>query len=69
MRLTPHTHSMVENRNEDDFPIINTNGDARMKNISPSSSPHFHGLTGENPDTFLFEFVVVCRTYDYTSND
>lgn len=37
-----------------------------MKNISPSTLPHFHGLTTEDPDTFLIEFVVICRTYDYT---
>ena len=40
-----------------------------MKIISPSSLPHFHGLTSEDPDTFMFEFVVVCRTYDYTVDD
>jgi len=27
-----------------------------MKNISPYSLPHFHGLTSEDPDTFLFKF-------------
>ena len=58
-----------ENRTEGAFPIRETNGDDKMKNISPSSLPHFHGLTLEDPDTFLFEFVVICRTYDYTSND
>ena len=40
-----------------------------MKNISPSALPHFHGLTTEDPDTFLFEFVVLCRTYDYTEDE
>jgi len=40
-----------------------------MKNIGPSSLPQFHGLTLEDPATFLFEFVVICRTYDYTSHD
>ena len=77
----PPTYTMAENRNgiedregaenrvEGAFPIRDTNGDARMKNISPSSLPHFHGLTFKDPDTFLFEFVVICRTYDYTSDD
>jgi len=60
---------MGKNKNEGDFPIRETNGDARMKNISPSTLTHFHGLTSEDPHTFLFEFVVVCRTYDYTSDD
>eukprot|EP00253_Pinus_taeda_P014105 PITA_14105 len=41
----------------------------KMKNISPSSLPHFHGLTSEDPDTFLFEFAVLCRTYDYTEDE
>lgn len=68
---------MAENRNERGdresivgaFPIRETNGDAKMKNISPSALPHSHGLTSEDPDTFLFEFVIICRTYDYTSVD
>lgn len=40
-----------------------------MKNISPSTLPHFHGLNSEDPDTFLFEFALICRTYDYTFDD
>ena len=38
-----------------------------MKNINPSSFPHFHGYASEDPDTFIFEFEVVCKTYDYMS--
>jgi len=60
---------MAENRNEEVFPIRETNGEARMKNISPTTLPHFHGLTYEDIHTFMFEFFVVCRTYDYTSDD
>lgn len=56
-----------QNRTEGAFPIGETNGDVRMKNISPFSLPHFHGLTSEGHDTFLFEFVVKCKTYDYSS--
>ena len=40
-----------------------------MKNISPSALPHFHGLTKKDLETFLFEFVVICRTYDYTNDE
>ena len=66
---------MAENRNdrgnrkrvEGPFPNRETNGDTKMKNISPCTLPHFHGLTTEDPDTFLFEFVVICQTYDYTN--
>ena len=68
---------MAENKNdkgnreriEGAFPIRETNGDIKMKNISPSSLPHFHGLTTEDPDNFLFEFVVICWTYDYTNDE
>jgi len=58
---------MAENQNdrgnrervEGDFPIKETHGDNKMKNISPSTLPHFNGLTIEDPDTFLFEFIVI----------
>lgn len=36
-----------------------------LKNISPSILPNFHGLRNEDPETFLFEFEVLCRSYDY----
>ena len=68
---------MAENRNargngeriESTFPIRETNGDTKMKNISPSALPHFHGLTIEDADTFLFEFDVMCQTYDYVEDE
>ena len=68
---------MAKNRNargngeriEGTFPIRKTNGDTKMKNISPSVLPHFHGLTTKDPNTFLFEFVVICRTYDYSEDE
>ena len=68
---------MAENRNargngkrvEGTFPIRETNGETKMKNISPSALPHFHGLTTEDPDTFLFELVVICRIYDYAEDE
>ena len=47
------------------FPIVDEDSRATMKNISPSVLPNFHGLRNEDPETFLFEFEVVCRTYDY----
>jgi hypothetical protein len=39
-----------------------------MKNIPPSVLPNFFGLTTEDPDSFMFEFDIVCRTYGYTSD-
>jgi len=70
------TNLMAENRNERGdiervygaFPIRETNGDENMKNISHSALPHINGLTLEDPNTFLFEFVVIYITYDYTTN-
>ena len=60
---------MAKIETEGVFPIREENGETKMKNISPSALPHFHRLTSEDPDLFMFEFVVVCRTYDYTSCD
>ena len=51
------------------FPIRETNGDTKMENISPSTLPHFHGLTLEYPDTFLFDFAIICKNYDYTNDE
>jgi len=36
-----------------------------MKNISLSILPNFHGLRNEYLETFIFEFGVLCRSYDY----
>lgn len=36
-----------------------------MKNISPSILPNFHALRSKDAETFLFEFEVLCRSYDY----
>lgn len=71
------TDLMAENRNdrgdreriEDAFPIRETDGDTKMTKISPFSLPHFHGPTLYDPNNFLFEFAIICRTYDYTTDD
>src|ERR1700677_375390 len=47
-----------------DFPL----GTAPMKNIPLSALPNFRGLSSEDPDEFLFQFDILCRSYDYTSN-
>ena len=39
-----------------------------MKNIPIVALPKFHGLINEDPETFLFEFDILCRIYDYTTN-
>jgi hypothetical protein len=38
-----------------------------MKAIPLQNLPTFHGLILEDLDVFLFEFDVMCRGYDYTS--
>ena len=44
--------------------LIDTTVSAPM-NISPAILPTFRGLSLEDPDQFLFEFKLLCRTYDY----
>lgn len=47
------------------FPILDEDMKTTMKNISPFILPNFHGLRSEDPETVLFEFEVLCRSYDY----
>jgi len=37
-----------------------------MKNIPPSVLPNFYGMSIEDPDSFMFEFNILCITYGYT---
>lgn len=62
----PSTDTMVGNRKPEMSPIRETNGEAKMKNIDAYSLPHLYGLANEYPDTCIFEFVISCKTYDYT---
>ena len=39
--------------------------DVNMINIPTSSLPTFYGKSTEDPDTFLFEFDILCRIYNY----
>ena len=50
------------------FPIVDPAAVAQMKNIPPSTFPHFHGKFHEDPDSFLFEFDILCRGYDYSTS-
>ena len=47
------------------FPILDTMQDVTMKNIPPSSLPTFYGKINEDPDKFLFDFDILCRSYNY----
>ena len=50
-----------------EFPILATRDEAPMKNIPLSYLPSFQGMVVEDPEyTFMFEFDVLCRSYDYT---
>ena len=52
-----------------EFPIKDLGRVTQMCIIPPSSLPNFHGLENEDPDTFLFEFEILFRGYDYCTND
>ena len=51
-----------------EFPIRDLYEEATIENIPHSTLPIFYGLPSEAPDTFLFEFNVLCRSYDYISD-
>ena len=65
----PNSHILTMVGAQISFLIREADGDTKMKNISPSSLPHFHGITSEDPDTFMFEFSIFYRSYDYTFDD
>lgn len=46
----------------------NPDEEIKMKNIPPSVLPNFYGMALEDPDSFLFEFDIVSRTYGYTED-
>ena len=48
------------------FPIQETDFNVQMKNIPPSVVPNFKGMISKDPKTFLFEFEIICRSYDYS---
>ena len=48
-----------------EFPIRYPYEEAPMKNIPHSTLPNFYGLPSEDLDTFLFEFDVLCCSYEY----
>lgn len=69
----PMEDNRIEGRGENslstlEFPIGELlRGTTPMKNIPLSALPNFHGLSSEDPDEFLFEFDILCRSYDYIS--
>ena len=53
------------NQDPSGFSILDEDTTLTIKNISPSILPNFHGKRNEDLETFLFEFEVLCRSYDY----
>ena len=51
-----------------EYSIVDHAANAPMKSIPLHNIPTFHGLTTEYPNAFLFEFDVLCRGYDYTTD-
>ena len=47
------------------FPILDLIQNVNMRNIPLSSLPVFYGKSIEDPNTYLFEFDVLCRSYNY----
>jgi hypothetical protein len=50
------------------FLILDTTPNVNMKNIPLSTLPTFYGKNNEDPDTFLFEFDILCRSYNYVQD-
>ena len=48
------------------FPIPPQQGNQNLKNIPSAALPKFYGLIIEDLETFLFEFDILCQSYDYT---
>ena len=47
------------------FPILDLIQNVNMKKIPLSSLPMFYGKSTEDPDTFFFEFDILCQGYNY----
>lgn len=50
------------------FPLTDQQDNNNLKNIPSSALPKFYGLVTKDPNTFLFEFDILCRIYDYTTD-
>ena len=50
------------------FLIPTQQGNQNLKNIPSIALPKFYGLITEDLKTFLFQFDILCRSYDYTTD-
>ena len=59
---------IVNEEHEDEqtfgFPILDRAPNVSMKNINTSILPTFHSMSIEDLDAFLFEFYILCRSYN-----
>lgn len=51
-----------------EYPIFYPQANAPMKVIPLQNLPNFHGMTFEDPSAFMFEFDILCRGHDYTTD-
>lgn len=51
------------------FSTRDPNEEGNLKNINPTALPNFHGMDSYDPNTLMFEFFVVYKTFHYTSNE
>lgn len=50
-----------------EYSIFDPQANPPMKAIPLHNLPNFYGIPSEDPDTFLVEFDILCRIYDYTT--
>jgi hypothetical protein len=50
------------------FLILDTTPNVNMKNIPLLALPTLYGKNSEDPDTFLLEFDILCRSYNYVQD-
>ena len=50
------------------FPLPSLVTNANLKNIPPNTLPKFYDLATEDLDTFLFDFDILCLSFDYKTD-
>ena len=50
------------------FPLLSLITNANFKNIPKNSLQDLYGLVTKDLDTFLFEFEIVCHSFDYNTD-
>ena len=63
-----NNNAIVQHNRTFEFPIHPPKDNAPMKNIPHSTLLVFRGSIFEDLDMFLFEFCVLCNSYDYQSD-